>query len=160
MSRPVIGVDPGKEGAAVVIHRGRVYGVRLLPSDDAGLSGRELVRDLLWLQGQAGGADVPVQAVVERAQSFPGQGIASAFRYGRDYGRILGVLDALGWPYETVPPAVWHKAIIGGKSDDPKARAREWVEANHPEVELRPGRRRKAHEGIVDAICIAVWGDR
>ena len=38
------------------------------------------------------------QAVVERAQSMPKQGIAGAFNYGIGYGKILGVLAALDIP--------------------------------------------------------------
>jgi hypothetical protein len=93
-----------------------------------------------------------VHVVVERAQSFPGQGVASSFRYGRDYGRILGVLDVLGWPYETVPPGVWHRAVVGGDPADGKARAALVVAQRLPDLELRPGRRRVPHSGI------ALWG--
>ena len=155
MTRCVLGIDPGREGAVVAL-RGTVAEAALLPSTDAGLDGRALVAALRSLLGKG---DRPY-VVVERAQSFPGQGVASSFRYGRDYGRILGVLDALGWPYETVPPAVWHRALVGGDPGDGKARAALVVAQLLPDLELRPGRRRKAHEGIVDAAALAVWGQR
>jgi hypothetical protein len=153
MTRCVLGIDPGREGAVVAL-RGTAAEAALLPSTDAGLDGRALVATLRSLLGD----DDQPYVVVERAQSFPGQGVASSFRYGRDYGRILGVLDAIGWPYETVPPAVWHRAVVGGSGVDPKARARAVVEARLPWLELRPGKRRKAHEGIVDAACLALYG--
>lgn len=147
-----IGIDPGKEGAIVRLG-GAGDAAWLLPYDDAGLSGRELAR---MVREDLCGWNPYV--ILERAQSFPGQGIASAFRYGRDYGVIVGVLDALGVPYRTVPPGVWHRAVVGGSGDDPKARARAVVEARLPGLDLRPGKRRKAHEGIVDAACLALYG--
>jgi len=144
-----IGIDPGREGAIVRLDDSGAT-AWLLPYDDAGLQGRELAR----MMREIGEGVV----VLERAQSMPRQGIASAFRYGRDYGVIVGVLDAIWQPYTTVAPGVWHRRIVGGTSDDPKARARAVIEARLPLLELRPGRRRKAHEGIVDAACLALYG--
>ena len=151
MGDPVIGIDPGREGAIVRLDGSEAQALDL-PYNGGELDGRQLTASL-WVLGRA-------HVVVERAQSFPRQGIASAFKYGRDYGRILGVLDALGWPYETVPPAVWHRAIVGGDPAEGKARAAQVVAQLLPDLELRPGRRKKPHEGIVDAAAIAVWGQR
>lgn len=148
-----IGIDPGKEGAIVALWDGGVA-YELLPATSEGLDGRELAQALRRVRSAASA----VHVIVERAQSFPGQGVASAFRYGRDYGRILGVLDVLGWPYETVPPAVWHRAIVGGDPADGKARAALVVAQRLPDLDLRPGRRRVPHSGIVDAAAIALWG--
>lgn len=147
----MIGIDPGREGAIVRI--GTAGAVAwLLPYDDAGLSGRQLTE---LMRAEITSED---QIILERAQSMPKQGIASAFRYGRDYGVILGILDAIGASYQTVAPGVWHRAVVGGSGVDPKARARAVVEARLPWLELRPGKRRKAHEGIVDAACLALYG--
>lgn len=147
----IVGIDPGREGAVVRISTSGAASW-LLPYDDAGLSGRQLA-ELLQTKVESGDL-----VVLERAQSMPKQGIASAFRYGRDYGVILGVLDAIGASYQTVAPGVWHRAVVGGSGADPKARARAVVEARLPWLELRPGKRRKAHEGIVDAACLALYG--
>lgn len=147
----MIGIDPGREGAIVRLSDTSAT-AWLLPYDDAGLSGRQLA-ELLRAEVVSGDS-----VVLERAQSMPRQGIASAFRYGRDYGVILGVLDAIGASYQTVAPGVWHRAVVGGSGVDPKARARAVVEARLPWLELRPGKRRKAHEGIVDAACLALYG--
>ena len=147
----IVGIDPGREGAVVRISTSGAASW-LLPYDDAGLSGRQLT-ELLQTKVESGDL-----VVLERAQSMPKQGIASAFRYGRDYGVILGVLDAIGASYQTVAPGVWHRAVVGGSGADPKARARAVVEARLPWLELRPGKRRKAHEGIVDAACLALYG--
>ena len=164
VTRAVIGIDPGARGAVVLLTDAHASGF-VLPTSTAGLDGRQLVVELRDLVvGPEGrdrallgyGGDILV--VVERAQSFPGQGIASAFKYGRDFGKILGVLDALGWPYETVPPAQWHRQIVGGDPAEGKARAAAVVAARLPDLELRPGRCRVPHDGIVDAACLALWG--
>ncbi len=158
VSRAVIGIDPGARGAVVLLTDAHASGF-VLPTSTAGLDGRQLVVELMELTDALKHEPVPLPLViVERAQSFPGQGIASAFKYGRDYGKILGILDALGWPYETVPPAQWHRQIVGGDPSEGKARAAAVVAARLPDLELRPGRCRVPHDGIVDAACLALWG--
>ena len=46
-------------------------------------------------------------AVVERVHSMPRQGEASTFSFGCSFGVVLGVLGAMGIPFELVAPKVW-----------------------------------------------------
>lgn len=70
-------------------------------------------------------------AVIEAVHSFPGQGVASSFAFGRSYGFLRGLLVALGIPFESVSPARWQKAMGVPKTDKKdkkkatKARAQE-----------------------------------
>ena len=48
-------------------------------------------------------------AVVERVHSFPGQGVASTFNFGYNYGVWLGILSALHIPYQLCLPRKWMK---------------------------------------------------
>ena len=50
-------------------------------------------------------------AMIEQVHSMPKQGVASSFKFGRHYGFLLGVLTALGIPYQTVTPQKWQKAM-------------------------------------------------
>ena len=49
--------------------------------------------------------------VLEPQQSMPKQGVASTFQTGKNYGILLGILDALAFPYELVHPKTWGKAV-------------------------------------------------
>ncbi len=64
----------------------------------------------------------PNVAIVERAASRPGQGVASVFKFGCGYGTIIGVLAALGLPTHLVAPSKW-KRHFGLDSDKKKSRA-------------------------------------
>lgn len=50
-------------------------------------------------------------AMIENVHSFPGQGVASSFKFGRNYGLLLGSLYSSGCPFETVSPQKWQKAL-------------------------------------------------
>lgn len=63
----------------------------------------------------------PNFAVVEIAGSRPKQGIASAFKGGVGYGKIIGVLAALGIATHLVSPTVWKRAC---QLDSDKERSR------------------------------------
>ena len=99
----------------------------------------------------------PRLVVVERAQAMPKQGVTSMFRYGLGYGRILGMLEALRISHQLVRPQQWKAAVLTGTKRD-KAAAIHYVRGKYPSVDLTPGARRKAHDGIADSLCIAEFG--
>jgi len=50
---------------------------------------------------------------IEKSQAMPDQGSVSGFRYGVQYGQILGILAGMGIKYILVPPQRWKNAILG-----------------------------------------------
>jgi crossover junction endodeoxyribonuclease RuvC len=155
----LIGIDPGASGAIVALLGNTVLRSEPLPvAKKVGL----LLGDFADIVEGIARAQAPGAArfIVERAQSFPRQGISSAFNYGRDYGAILGVLAALSVSYETVPAHVWHAAICGKRPSEgraeAKARALQAVQQRLPHLHLPTTI--KVREGIVDAACLALWG--
>jgi crossover junction endodeoxyribonuclease RuvC len=144
-----IGIDPGIGGAiawidpeqGVCIHDMPVMGKRNL------INGAELVRILRHAKDRLPYAHV----VIERAQSMPKQGIASAFAYGRGFGTIEGVVYALQLPLTFIAPAAWKRRVgLGSDKRDAIARA----------IQLRPDaapllRRVKDH-GRAEALLIAI----
>ena len=48
-------------------------------------------------------------AVIEKVHSMPGQGVASTFKFGMNYGQWIGILTALQIPYEMITPQKWMK---------------------------------------------------
>ena len=98
----VLGVDPGLKGAVAFYFStyDRVSAEDMPVAngdvDAATLAAR--IRQML-----------PTVAVVEGVHSMPKQGIASAFKFGKGYGQVLGVLSALGVPTHIVAPTAWKR---------------------------------------------------
>ncbi len=64
----------------------------------------------------------PDFAIVELVASRPGQGVASAFKFGCGFGMVRGVIAASGVPLHLVSPSKW-KRHFGLDSDKEKSRA-------------------------------------
>jgi len=138
-----IGIDPGASGAVALVmpdSSARVW--------DIHPAGLQQVRDLLSI--------FCLQIAVEEQQAFRGrdgrvQGVASTFRLGREYGRILGYAQALGLDFHTVRPAVWkaRMGLIGRGKAGSMALARD----------LFPGVVIRRHDQA-EALLIAEYGRR
>lgn len=149
-----VGIDPGKRGALVAVGSGAVVHQARMPwLGGAGIDAPGLVAELLEVRALG---RVRVCAV-ERAQAMPKQGVSSMFRYGRDYGVVLGVLAALQVPHVTVSPRRWQGSICGGRGGAPKARAILVAGRRLPGLDMLPGRCRRPHDGIADAACLALY---
>ena len=145
----ICGIDPGKSGGIAFI----------APSTGA----------LAWLLPMPSMVDLarilddthPSLVILEKAQSMPKQGIASAFNYGEQFGIIQGFLIALQIPHQLVTPRDWQKEMFKGckTSDPPKKRALMAVQRIYPQANLLATERsRMPHDGIIDALLIAKWG--
>ena len=98
-----IGIDPGQSGGIAVIDT--VPGGYTVYTTT--LSGTE--RDIAdWIAESYTGK---AMGYLEGVHSFPGQGVASSFKFGMNYGFLRGVLIALELPFETVSPQRWQKAM-------------------------------------------------
>jgi hypothetical protein len=95
--------------------------------------------------------------VVEEQSARPGDGLKGLNYLLPQYGQIIGAFNALGITVIQVKPQQWKKLILHGTAKD-KIAAIEHVTLRHPAINLRPGRRRNAHDGMADAVCIAEFG--
>ncbi len=160
------GVDPGKDGALVVLeyHAHSVvptfipfdetaYADKLSQLSPAGRSvaDREL-DELMHVE-----APEPF-CVVEHVNAMPGQGVTSCFSFGQNFGFILGLLTAFRIPYELVRPQRWKKEF-GCTSDKNTSIA--VAQRLFPGVDLRRTPKcTKPHDGISEALLLAEWGRR
>ena len=48
-------------------------------------------------------------AGIEKVHSFPGQGVASTFKFGMNYGTWVGILTSLPISYRMITPHTWMK---------------------------------------------------
>lgn len=146
----VIGIDPGQSGGVACLDSDLAEGIPM-PLAGKEVDGRELAA---WIFLRK-----PTLVVIEKVGAMPGQGVVSMFQFGRNFGAIIGVVEALGLPYRFVTPQAWKREVLSGTSRD-KTAAIEHVHRTYPSVDLCPGRKRSPHDGIADAVCLAEWGRR
>lgn len=146
----IVGIDPGKGGGLAYIGT-EIVGAGAMPMPLVGkdIDGHELAMVLHnWK---------PDMVIVERVHAMPGQGVTSMFTFGMGYGRLLGILEALGIPYRLVTPQAWKKTVLAGTTKD-KSAAVQFCRRAFPGVSLTPGRKRVPHDGMADALCLAEYG--
>jgi crossover junction endodeoxyribonuclease RuvC len=156
----ILGIDPGKDGAAVLIRDGAhvhaVLASELLCGQSWEAAHAEVTR---WLR--LVNATWPLDLVVlERVGGRPGEGATSARTMGVGWGLWLGGASMLGVPVIIPTPQRWQREILADLAGDTKARSVAWCRAHLPELDLTPGRRRVPHDGLADAACLAVYGRR
>ena len=155
----VLGIDPGKDGAAVVLRPAGVHGVlaaELLCGQSWEAAHSEVTR---WVR-QVHATWTLDLVVLERVGGRPGEGATSARTMGIGWGLWLGAVSTLGVPVLFPTPQRWQKALLSDLAGDTKARSVAWCRAHLPDLDLTPGRRRVPHDGLADAACLAVYGRR
>lgn len=144
MGKTYIGIDPGAKGGIAIIGDGGTCARPLSP---------EVLRAML--------VAVPTTnalCFIEQVGAMPGQGVTSMFNFGKGYGYILGVLETLGIPYQTVSPRKWKKAF--SLSNDKKLSVNT-AKRLFPTVSLLPTDRcRKESDGMAEALLIALYAAR
>lgn len=152
----IIGIDPGKEGGFAILEKSTIIYSAPLPYVGDELDIAQVKRVILeYTRGR------PRSAVLEKVHAMPGQGVCSMFTFGKGYGELRGLLKALEVPFHEPTPQQWKKAVLVGIDwKGNKAASCEYVMKRYPEVDLTPGKKRKPHDGIADAVCLAEFGAR
>ena len=94
-----IGIDPGQEGGVAWIDGDGPHAVKMPDTE----------RDIWNLIAELESGDD--FAFIEAVHSFPHQGVASTFKFGRNYGFLRACLIASGIPFDEVTPAKWQRAV-------------------------------------------------
>lgn len=100
---------------------------------------------------------------LEKAQSFPKQGVVSSFNYGKHFGHLEATVAMLKVPYTLVTPSVWTREMHQGVEQFLPAKEKSLLAITrlYPGYDLRKNARCKnPHEGIMDSILIAAYGLR
>lgn len=137
----IMGVDPGASGGITIIDpEGHVIDCIKMPDTDADLC--QLFRIV---------AATIRLAFIEAVHSMPGQGVASSFKFGANYGGLRMALMAHAIPMESVQPRTWQKemkCLTGGDKNVSKRRAQELF----PALTIT--------HAIADSLLIAEYGRR
>ena len=143
-----IGIDPGKSGGlAYIVDGGEV---QVYPFNE------EVYKFALIALSKVNN-DKAV-CCIERVNAMPKQGVTSMFNFGQNYGWILGMLDALEIPYETVTPKKWKAefGLTGDKMDSITVCKRMF-----PNISLLPTERcKKDNDGMAEALLMAEYARR
>lgn len=144
----IIGIDPGKKGAIVILDGSNVI-LHQMPED-----ANTIVNILSDYVSDS-------HVFLEKSQAMPGQGVSSMFNYGTGFGTLLGILAALKIPHTLVHPKTWCKVMHAGTADaEAKVRSLEAARRLFPSVQFVRPRCTKPDEGYIDAILIAEYGRR
>ena len=136
----IVGIDPGMTGAiATVEPTVEVWDMPTTAHDLAAL-----------LQTFSPST---TRVYIEKAQSMPGQGVSSMFKYGVHYGHLTGMLALLRIAYIEVSPQTW-KRVMGLTAE--KADSRAMAQKLFPEAALS----RKRDHGRAEALLLAEFGRR
>jgi len=144
MTTAFLGIDPGKSGAVALLGPDNLALVEPWPGDP--VAAADLLRS--WhAQNQI------TMAALERVSSRPGQGVASVFSFGSNYGQWQGILAALAIPFTMPTPQAWQRGlIVPSDGPDPKARSLAVARRLFPTVDLH----RKCDHGKADALLLAL----
>lgn len=130
MNGVFVAIDPGISGAIAVVQRKEVLEVHDLPvhsitKTTKTKSGKFKQSSELDIEGffllfkGILRAWRPALVVIEKVHSMPGQGVASMFSFGRNFGQLEGVIRTTGGtPIRYITPQEWkkhHKLIKKGK---------------------------------------------
>jgi len=136
----ILGIDPGASGGfAIVSHD--------LSSVNVIAYAKMTPHDIVEVLRPA----KITKAYIEGVGAMPGQGVVSVWKFGQNFGWWLGVLTALGIPFEKVQPLKWQTAMrcrTGGDKNVSKAKAQELF----PRVKMT--------HALADALLIAEYGRR
>lgn len=110
-----VGIDPGASGAvAFLLEDGRAYGELADTNDGRALA--ELIH--AHMMGEWG------KVGLEAVHSFPGQGVASTFKFGAAFGTARGVVQAMGLPLVLVTPQAWTRRAFRARAKPAGKKAR------------------------------------
>jgi crossover junction endodeoxyribonuclease RuvC len=138
-----IGVDPGENGALAFLEPW-AGNVGWFPFK-GGMDGEML--DMLSLTHVGS-----YRILVESVHAMPKQGVTSMFSFGKQFGMILGVLEAYRLGYEMTTPQKWQKymgitKIPGETKTAKKNRHKAMAQELFPEI--------KVTHAVADALLIA-----
>jgi hypothetical protein len=158
MTALVLGLDSGLDGAFAWHYGGRILGqlaTRQFLDSERRLDFAS-IREWVQLMG-AKLPDAPRAAFLEEPFAPKGRerGVMGSWRR---FGQLEALLWTLEYEVIGVQSRRWQSAL--GIKGDTKAASLAYVREHFPDINLIPPRAKKPHDGLADAVCIAVWGSR
>ena len=170
-----VGIDPGKKGGWAALDPKRMQVFDWLAADCPQhgyiLGKRYRGHHAYWSERMRTGLqDVvrkaaeegeEVMVIIEQQRTHPKEGRVSAFTPGYGFGLWAGIVSGLGLRWRTVTGSTWTKAVLRDAPGAGKDRSISFVSRMFPafaEHGLILKRRRNPHDGLCDAVCLALYG--
>ena len=152
-----VGIDNGLNGGIAVINRAQsVIGKWVMPVIKSKKTEYDVNRIVEILKEIKNRKNTFV--MLEKAHVRPISGKRACFMNGFGYGIMQGILSSLNMSYEIVDPKVWQKNLFEGVTSDTKTASINFCKKKFPNIDLKATERTtKDHDGIADAICMAVY---
>lgn len=153
------GIDPGLAGGITLLcPKGTVVYKTIMPTMTIGkkneLDTKTIVEILRAHQVKAVG--------IEKQQAMPGQGAVSMFTIGKNYGKLIGIIDSLGITRIDLVSRAWQKVMFANyPKGDTKLTSIAVAQALFPKEDFRKSDRcTNKHDGLTDATLIAEYTRR
>lgn len=144
--RAYVGIDPGKRGAAALI------------SDNMNCIDIFDWSNMIDVDDNIRKWNAQyhiVLAVIEKVHSMPGQGVASMFTFGTNYGFWQGIIMAK-MPHILISPQKWQKEYLN-KDDGKNTKERSYMAAKrlYPNADIK-----SKNFGRADALLMATYASK
>lgn len=155
-----VGIDPGLNGGIALLQNKTdvIFCSKLptivLPNGKRELKTYEIYTKLKIYE------DYISDLVIEQVSAMPKQGVTSMFTFGQVFGELLSLVKIFGPCLKISRPTarVWKQKVFGYSTADKQASI-EYVKSRWPKLSLKATSKSiKDHDGIADAICLAVYG--
>jgi crossover junction endodeoxyribonuclease RuvC len=150
----IIGIDPGKAGGIVILNRGKIIDISVMPATP-----RDLYKYFISMGFPKITNLIDVYVFIEKVHSMPNQGVVSSFTFGQGLGRLEGVLACMN-PIEPfkVNPKEWQGWLNIDKGED-------WTKSDWKNAllayarKMEKGKEKKLTLKTADAYLIAKYGE-
>jgi Holliday junction resolvasome RuvABC endonuclease subunit len=156
-----IGIDPGQRGGLARITPGSidVWPMPRHDAEEAAHYGTPIDWNKVYRLLSHWEPAKKTTVVIEKVHAFTGQGVSSTFKFGANYGGLLGILGAMSADYILVVPRTWKKIVLGANYEHDKLGTIAFLRHQYPTVNLlATPRSKKPHDGMADALAIAHYG--
>jgi hypothetical protein len=150
----IIGIDPGLKGGVALYVDGKMHAEPLPVTLDA--RGKNIV-DISGLVF-AVNAMASDKIYIESPFTRIGERTKGALNSGIEYGRILGAFQSIGITPIEIKSQTWQKFLYRGIPGKGKERSIIACRRLYPHIDLFPGKKRVAHDGMADAVLICEYG--
>ena len=149
----VMGIDPGLKGGIAILSPCGARTLYPMPLKNGAVCARGVYDILLRHK--------PALVVMESLLVLPHNSRVSISVMGFNWGRVAGVVEAMGVPFRTVAPTEWQRGLLVPKGPSGTAKLRILARAQilFPGETFVPPGKKVFQDGLMDALMIAKWGE-
>ena len=150
-----IGIDPGFTGAvAIMEYDTKAIDIQFWDAPVGQIGNKNVLLPTEMKRIFDSYKQTTCHIAIESVHSMKGQGVTSAFTFGKGVGLWIGVIVGLGLPYTEVLPQRWKAVMMHGMGKDKDASR---VRAMQLFPQISEQLNLKKHHGRADALLLAEY---